>query len=95
MTDLASLLAKAEKATPGPYTVKHETPEFIAQYWAVCAPDMNRSRVYSNEADADFIAACDPATIIALIRRVEAAEARADTLAQHLANVTAELDEAP
>lgn len=98
--DIARLRALAEKATPGPWAttrysvgermdkefgVESACPErlwgrFIA--WMRDSPHMGKIEA---EANAEFIAACDPQTVHALIaaaERAEAAERKLDRMAQ-------------
>lgn len=76
--DLAALRALAEKATPGQWiaartswgmTVEHSAGEmlFVETYGVTWTP---------NPADAEFIAAFNPSAALALLARVEEAEAR-------------------
>ena len=84
MTDLDALAALAEAATPGPWHVQLDSvyPEgrqpgwqptpveggAIDARWPILAGENQR-------ADAAYIAAADPTTILALIDRLRAAEA--------------------
>src|SRR5688500_17699928 len=76
-TDLDRLLALAQAATPGPWQVmfnrsslRHvETQPGFAHAAGMPVCSIPKAR----EHDADFIAACDPATITALVKRLQAA----------------------
>ena len=78
--DLDRLLALAQAATPGPWGIERRDDssginrviyggEGDACHVIEMATGMKRAK-----ATADFIAACDPATITALVRRLQAAE---------------------
>jgi hypothetical protein len=63
MSDLRRL---AEQATPGPWTARGEAPRDVLTVWE----EGERGRLIVCEhagPDAEFIAACDPQTIIALL----------------------------
>jgi len=74
--ELDALAELASKATPGPYRVVHEEPEFMLPYDAVVAADGNRSRCCIYTDDANYIAACSPDRILDLLSRLSRAEAR-------------------
>lgn len=80
----AELQALAENATPGPYRVLHETPEFMAPYDAVVAADNNRSRCCIYTHDADYIAACTPERIQRLCAAWTTLRATLETYAIHV-----------
>jgi hypothetical protein len=74
---IADLLAKAEKATPGPWY--SETREALGEIWdritsksgPVCKTIMRNIRVYEQSVfDGRYIAACDPDTIRQLCERL-------------------------
>ena len=86
--DLDALEAKARKATPGPWTFTDY--EGCTHVWAKNSTAMvadnyvgqlvARARGFGADLpiveNADYIAACDPTTVLALITRLRAAEAR-------------------
>lgn len=86
--DLTALRALAEKATPGPWEAFEDSDEHLAgcpptMEWLVTATDPgeefyeeiinwgNRGR----REDAEFIAAANPSVVLALLDRLERAEA--------------------
>ena len=88
--DLDGLRALAEKATPGPWEADGNE---VSQHWSrpepwktVASSEVacmsycygGSGRGIENEADAEFIAAANPSTVLALVARVRAAEARAE-----------------
>lgn len=85
--DLDALRAKAEAATPGPWRQSPMTPSRVSTRdgsigvaWHSAGGEMDRKA----ERTAAFIAAASPATVLALLDRLAAAEldvARADSLA--------------
>jgi len=79
MTDLDALAALAEAATPGPWTHDDESDyQGLVRIWRDIDPPpvMTMGRVHA--ADAAYIAAADPTTILALVERLRAAEAVCD-----------------
>lgn len=79
MTDLnlLRLAALAEAATPGPWKTAITDDTFVTSYHSDIAEmygdyDTNYEIM---EANAAYIAAADPTTILAMIRRLQAAEA--------------------
>jgi hypothetical protein len=76
-------------------------PDFIVETVGYSEPWVLRKKLIIEHenapgySDAAFIAAASPDVVLALIRRAQEAEARANKLAQHLMEVTAELDETP
>jgi hypothetical protein len=77
MTSLSDLLAKARAATPGPWTSVWEEPATNAHGGGQRHVDGANGCITCDptKADAAFIAACDPQTIIELVERVERLEA--------------------
>lgn len=78
-SDRARLLALAKAATPGPWAHQESNTDDDEPYWDVtCWCGDDRGMVAScNEIsgrDAAFIAAANPATILALLSALEAAE---------------------
>lgn len=79
--DLAALRAVADVATPGPWEHNHEG---LQGGEVIRAAAGRVARVYANTwpqhlpdcENAAFIAAFDPPTVLALLDRLEAAEAR-------------------
>jgi len=75
--DLPRLAALAEAATPGPWKTAITDDTFVTSYHSDIA------EMYGDydtdyeimEANAAYIAAADPTTILAMIRRLQAAEA--------------------
>lgn len=88
--DTGALRKVAEAATPGPWTVKHHGAGGVIEAWAVETDDPQRDAVCidfdrdygdpmggcEDEATALHIAAFDPPTVLALLDRLEAAEAK-------------------
>lgn len=86
--DLDGLRALAEKATPGPWEADGNE---VSQHWSrpepwktVASSEVacmsycygGSGRGIENEADAEFIAAANPSTVLALVDRAESAERR-------------------
>ena len=76
MTDLDKLREKAQAATPGPWRVRldaHSQDE-LSTVAIELAPLRWFTVGYAPDADADYIAAADPTTVLALIDRCQRAE---------------------
>jgi hypothetical protein len=78
--DLDSLKALAKKATRGPWEARIEVDNGVPLQWWVrtmtdddCQMVIERCGRKDHGADAAFIAACDPTTILELCRRLRAA----------------------
>ena len=87
MSDLDALEARAEKATPGPYSVEGRLTvigEPVGPFVVIGGDSAAVAEVHDDgapgeaEANAAYIAACDPQAILALIARVREAEARVE-----------------
>ena len=83
MTDLDKLDALAAAATPGPWAAVR-IPEAKDDWWSVGSTANDEDVALTGEADAAFIAACDPATIRDLVAaaREPTREQLADAIAQ-------------
>lgn len=68
---LDRLAQLARDATPGPWTTRGVSIRQVREDVIGGRPFAN---THDSEADAEFIAACDPATVAALVRAVQAAE---------------------
>jgi len=85
--DLDALQAAAEAATPGPWWDRSDeygqsAPHYGEYGWSVPGcPAGETEDSPQGRADAAYIAAADPTTILALIRRVRDAEAERDKCA--------------
>lgn len=100
MDDNSKLQALAEKATPGPWAVDDDTyvmcgrgPIFDTEYSG--PEDSTRVETYE-AADAAFIAAANPATVLALlaeINRLRTAEGDAMTYKAGMENVAQQRDQ--
>jgi len=79
--DIHRLAALAEAATPGPWWISTSDDTMISAKDAEIAQTQGEySQCWKGmEADAAYIAAADPTTIMALIRRLQAAEAERDS----------------
>jgi len=77
MIDLPRLAALAEAATPGPWKTAITDDTFVTSYHTDIAEMYGDYDTDSEimEANAAYIAAADPTTILAMIRRLQAAEA--------------------
>lgn len=94
--DTANLRALAEAATSGPWTfIRHTGPSTMGEHsasddWTIFGPE-ERQICYEGGrpslGDPDYIAAANPATIIALLDRLAAAEARNATLTDDAARL--------
>ena len=76
MTDLDKLREKAQAATPGPWRVRldaHSQDE-LSTVAIELAPLRWFTVGYAPDADADYIAAADPTTVLALIDRLQRVE---------------------
>lgn len=73
--DLTALRALAEKATPGPWTVRGHEVISEANLGTVQAPWI--ADVDGPFEDAQFIAAANPSVVLSLLDRLERAEAKA------------------
>jgi hypothetical protein len=81
LTDILADIRKAmERATPGPWEV--EEKKFRGDYSVAWKPELKVCRTYgdslSAECDADYIAACNPSNIAAVLDALEKAEAGRD-----------------
>lgn len=72
--DRAHLLALAKAATPGPWTPHDGFDQITAGHDTVCYIQPNEGGGIDRAEDVAFIAAANPATIIALLSALEAAE---------------------
>lgn len=88
MIDLDAIEQAARAATPGPWETGEAHPEGIPYvgarfmdevYSRVSSPYMSRAGC-ETIADAAFIALANPATVLVLIERLRAAEARVQVL---------------
>ena len=68
-TELSSLEAAAKAATPGPWNTK-EGPDFSE----IFAHDKNIALIGSQHADAAYIAAANPASILELVQELKQAK---------------------
>jgi hypothetical protein len=76
VSDLRQL---AEKATPGPWRVTRETVGHEAANILYGSPEMRLATVIAGPTaldDAEFIAACSPERVLAMLDVIEAAQAR-------------------
>ena len=79
---LADLEAKARAATPGPFHLRLEEPEFMIPYWALMAGLNNvRCRIFHEKQDAEYYAAASPDVVLRLIARIKLADGLADAAA--------------
>ena len=70
---LTDLKEKAGKAMPGPWELD-ETPTDIATYYEIYSTDWMVADCEKDGASAAFIAAANPAVVLALIERIERLE---------------------
>lgn len=83
--DLPRLIALAEAATPGPWRTHlcDDTAVIAINRWEIAGMRGDYDTDHeSMEANAAYIAAASPDTILALIWRVQAAEAALDRIAE-------------
>lgn len=62
----------AEAATPGPWTAEYDNDVGPNDegFWEFYSIRAIRAQFHGEESDARFVAACDPSTILALVREV-------------------------
>lgn len=82
---LADLKAKAEKAMPGPWELD-ETPTDIATYYEIYSTDWMVADCEKDGASAAYIAAANPAVVLALIEKIKRLEEDFDAAARSAAD---------
>jgi hypothetical protein len=88
-SDLERLRAAAEKATPGPWEITKVNVGYVNEEWELTGPTVRTPNGLATpvvigtpwEPNARFIALANPATVLALLDRLEAVERARDELA--------------
>lgn len=76
--EMQELKRLAREATPGPWESKHHG--VFAEGTDVCRVSLTTGHYESEERNRDFIAAANPAVVLALIARIEELEEQVSSL---------------
>ena len=95
--ELNELRKTAEAATPGPWEMREENPQMDGRNFTLRVHDQAGIRMsahcYGFNGDPEFIATFDPPTVLALLSRLEQAEAIVNQLTPtHLKMIRRALD---
>jgi len=81
--DIAKLKAVAEAATPGPWVNGYPNAGQVTDIEEVCSVRKNLITKFSTHEDREHIATFNPATVLALLARLERLESEVETLRRY------------